>query len=163
MPLYPDPNPTGGGPGAVTSVFGRIGAVIATLGDYAASLITNDSSVPGATVKDALENLASTPGLRVLGPVLVPASTTVIIDVLATSKKFVIWHLLLDQPLATKLTQATIHCVNNGVTPIHIGSEEVGSIQSYVTSTVIAVGTLQLHITNNEVNDITVTGKVIEP
>lgn len=43
----------------VTSVFGRIGAVIATLGDYAASLITNDSSVTGATVKDALDTLGA--------------------------------------------------------------------------------------------------------
>lgn len=43
--------------GAVTSVFGRTGAVVAVLGDYAASLITNDSSVTGPTVKDALNNL----------------------------------------------------------------------------------------------------------
>ena len=42
---------------SVSSVFGRTGAVIALLGDYAASLITNDSSVVGATVKDALDNL----------------------------------------------------------------------------------------------------------
>lgn len=41
----------------VSSVFGRQGAVIAVLGDYAASLVTNDSSVPGATVADALDNL----------------------------------------------------------------------------------------------------------
>ncbi len=47
----------GGGGGAVTSVFGRIGAVVATLGDYAASLISNNSSVTGVTVKDALNTL----------------------------------------------------------------------------------------------------------
>ncbi len=40
---------------AVGSVFGRIGLVIAALGDYALSLITNDSSAPGATAKDALD------------------------------------------------------------------------------------------------------------
>lgn len=44
----------GSGSGIVSSVFGRIGAVVAALNDYAASLIQNDSSVAGATVKDAL-------------------------------------------------------------------------------------------------------------
>lgn len=43
----------------VRTVFGRIGNVVATLNDYAASLIGNDSSVSGATVKDALQTLAS--------------------------------------------------------------------------------------------------------
>ena len=43
---------------AVSSVFGRLGAVIAALGDYAASLVTNDSGVAGATVKEALDTLA---------------------------------------------------------------------------------------------------------
>lgn len=42
-------------PAPVTSVFGRIGAVIAVLGDYAASLVNNDSTVTGDTVKDALD------------------------------------------------------------------------------------------------------------
>lgn len=41
----------------VTSVFGRVGAVVAQLNDYVASLVGNDSSVPGATVADALEAL----------------------------------------------------------------------------------------------------------
>lgn len=41
--------------GKLTSVFGRAGAVVAALGDYAASLVTNDSSMLGATVKDALD------------------------------------------------------------------------------------------------------------
>jgi hypothetical protein len=42
----------------VMSVFGRVGAVVAVLGDYAAGLVTNDSVVEGATVKDALDNLS---------------------------------------------------------------------------------------------------------
>jgi hypothetical protein len=46
-----------GGAGAVVSVFGRIGAVVALAGDYAASLVTNNSSVPGAFVDDALDAL----------------------------------------------------------------------------------------------------------
>jgi len=41
----------------VSSVFTRAGAVVAAAGDYAASLITNDSTVAGATVKDALNTL----------------------------------------------------------------------------------------------------------
>jgi hypothetical protein len=41
----------------VLSVFARIGNVVAALNDYAASLIANDSSVAGATVKDALNAL----------------------------------------------------------------------------------------------------------
>lgn len=45
-------------PGAVTSVFSRIGEVTAATGDYAASEITNDSSVSGTYLKDALEDLA---------------------------------------------------------------------------------------------------------
>ncbi len=48
--------------GLVSSVFGRIGAVVAVLGDYAASLITNNSTVTGATVADALDWLASHAG-----------------------------------------------------------------------------------------------------
>lgn len=41
----------------VASVFGRVGAVLAQLGDYAASLVANDSAVSGATVRDALDAL----------------------------------------------------------------------------------------------------------
>lgn len=48
-----------GGGGAVTSVFGRVGAVVAAAADYAASLVTNDSGVAGAFVDDALDNLAA--------------------------------------------------------------------------------------------------------
>lgn len=52
-------NPSGGG---VTSWDGRTGAVVPLAGDYAASQVTNDSAVVGATVKDALNTLASAPG-----------------------------------------------------------------------------------------------------
>jgi hypothetical protein len=48
----------------VSSVFARVGAVVATLGDYAASLVSNDSSVTGATVKDALNTLLTSVGLK---------------------------------------------------------------------------------------------------
>ena len=49
----------GSGSGLVASVFGRIGIVASQVGDYLASQITNDSGVTGATVKDALNTLAS--------------------------------------------------------------------------------------------------------
>lgn len=47
----------GGGSGAVDSVFGRTGVVTAVTSDYDASQIDNDSSVSGATVADALDNM----------------------------------------------------------------------------------------------------------
>ena len=49
----------GGGGGPVDSVFGRIGAVAAVAGDYAASQVTNDSVVPGAFVDDALNAITT--------------------------------------------------------------------------------------------------------
>ncbi len=45
--------------GGVTSVFTRDGDVVATLNDYNASQVNNDSAVSGATVKEALENAAA--------------------------------------------------------------------------------------------------------
>lgn len=56
----------------VSSVFGRQGAVIAAASDYDASQVDNDSGVPGATVKDALDNivgrLTQELGLWLTGP-----------------------------------------------------------------------------------------------
>jgi hypothetical protein len=43
----------------VTSVFSRVGAVVAALSDYDASQIDNDSGVAGATVANALDALAA--------------------------------------------------------------------------------------------------------
>ena len=60
--LNPDyvPSLSGGGGGAVDSVFGRTGVVIAVAGDYTASQVTNDSLVTGAFVSDALNTLDTT-------------------------------------------------------------------------------------------------------
>jgi len=65
-----DPNPLQGNntPSVVTSVFGRVGAVIAQLYDYLASQVENDSSVSGGSVKDALEVLDA--GKQPLDPAL---------------------------------------------------------------------------------------------
>lgn len=49
--------PAGGG-GAVDSVFGRVGVVVAAASDYDAGQVDNDSGVAGAFVDDALNNLA---------------------------------------------------------------------------------------------------------
>lgn len=66
----------------VSSVFGRTGVIAAVLGDYAASLVTNDSSVSGSTVKDALNTLYTTltnidwkPSVRLAAIVALPANT----------------------------------------------------------------------------------------
>jgi hypothetical protein len=48
---------SGGGPGAVTSVFGRAGAVVPVANDYNASEVFNDSTVVGADVAAALDTV----------------------------------------------------------------------------------------------------------
>jgi len=50
----------------VASVFGRVGAIVAVFGDYDASLIDNDSDVPGANVKLALESLLELDGSKAM-------------------------------------------------------------------------------------------------
>jgi hypothetical protein len=47
------------GEGAVSSVFGRTGDVVATAGDYDSDLINNVSNVAGSSVSDALDQLDS--------------------------------------------------------------------------------------------------------
>lgn len=53
---------TGPAGGAVDSVFGRTGIVVALTGDYDSDQIDNVSSVSGASVSDALETLAASVG-----------------------------------------------------------------------------------------------------
>lgn len=53
------PSNSSGGSGAVDSVFGRTGVVVAQPADYNASQITNDSAVFGTNVDDALNYLDS--------------------------------------------------------------------------------------------------------
>jgi hypothetical protein len=49
----------GGGGGAVASVFGRAGVVVAVAGDYDSDEVTNVSAVVGVSVSDALDTLAA--------------------------------------------------------------------------------------------------------
>ena len=58
----------GGASPPVTSVFGRIGDVVAAASDYDASQVDNDSGVAGATVADALDTLAAGAAGDVVGP-----------------------------------------------------------------------------------------------
>lgn len=53
----------------VTSVFGRVGAVVAQLGDYVTSLVSNDSSWPGATAKAVLDEMPFDLDIRQFGAV----------------------------------------------------------------------------------------------
>ena len=59
----------------VSSLLGRGGDVVASVGDYAASLIANDSTVAGASLKDALETIDATfvpPSMTSVCPALWP-------------------------------------------------------------------------------------------
>jgi hypothetical protein len=50
--------------GAVSSVFGRQGAVVAVAGDYDTDQVENVSTVPGATASEALNSLLTTDGIQ---------------------------------------------------------------------------------------------------
>lgn len=50
MATIPSPYPPGGGAGAVTSVFGRTGVVVATTGDYTAAQVGADAAGAAAAV-----------------------------------------------------------------------------------------------------------------
>lgn len=65
----------------VASVFGRSGAVVAVSGDYTSTLITNSSSVTGATVTAALNTLNTTVGGLVTGVSSVFARTGAVVAV----------------------------------------------------------------------------------
>jgi len=52
----------GGGGGNVSSVFGRIGAVVAATGDYDGDQVDNVSTVPGVSLSDALDYLLANAG-----------------------------------------------------------------------------------------------------
>jgi hypothetical protein len=49
----------GGGSPPVSSVFGRMGTIWSSFGDYDASLVNNDSNVEGFSVAEALNTLGS--------------------------------------------------------------------------------------------------------
>jgi hypothetical protein len=75
---------------------------------------------------------------------------------------FAVYHLLIDQPAAPKLTKITVDMVSDGAAPVHSVPSDVGDIQNIETISVLDAGAVRLRITNNEANSITVSGKVIE-
>lgn len=59
-PIDNRPSPSGPIAAVITSVFGRYGPdIVAMVGDYLASQVSNDSTVDGETVKDALNNIVA--------------------------------------------------------------------------------------------------------
>lgn len=117
------------GAAAVSSVFGRTGAVTALLGDYSASKITNDSGATGANVAAALDalssgkqnaaaNLAAIAGLASAAdklPYFTGAGAAALADLSAFART------LLDDPDATAMratlglgTLAIRNSINNG-------------------------------------------------
>jgi len=87
---------------AVTSVFGRSGVVVSDAGDYAASQVTNDSTVTGAFVSDALETLATTLGGN-------PAGSTVTAPTSSQDGYYVSWNNTADEyELVTQLRNGFI-------------------------------------------------------
>lgn len=60
----------------VTTVFGRSGTVTATAGDYTASKVTNDSSISGTYVSNALDTLGTAASSSAYGQVKRATSVT---------------------------------------------------------------------------------------
>lgn len=100
--------------------------------------------------------------LREISPIVISPTTTVDVDVLGTGRLFAVYHLLIDQPAAPKLTKITVDMVSDGSAPVHSVPSDVGDIQNIETITVLDTGAIRLKIKNNEANNIIVSGKVIE-
>lgn len=74
---YPFFSDASDGSGAIQSVFGRTDAhITAVTGDYDASQVTNDSTVAGATVADALDTLSGATGATELSDLTDVSSST---------------------------------------------------------------------------------------
>ncbi len=105
-----------GGTVSVASVFGRVGNVVAVLGDYTSSLVTNLSGVAGATVTAALDALNSTPrpwlfaGATTLGNTTsaryIPTVTTVAVSATEAGSGWVVPCPGFIKNLAVNLTTA---------------------------------------------------------
>jgi len=107
----------GSGGGLVTSVFGRIGDVVAVLGDYDSSLIVNDSgTVPGATVSQALDALAA----DIAGTVPVGRTIT------TTSPLRIDGGASADLSANRTLSVLAVTNTNPGVAVAHAGAGDVG-------------------------------------
>lgn len=122
--------PGGGGGGAVTSVFGRVGAVVATAGDYDSDQINNASTVVGASVSDALDTLAAAIG----GTVPVGRTLT------TTSPLRIDGGGSADLSANRTLSVLAVSNTTPGVAPQHAGAADVGKAL-IATATASAWGT----------------------
>lgn len=100
---------------AVTSVYGRIGAVVANSGDYNSNQITNSSGVSGVSASDALNTLNSNKANKDGSN----ATGTWSINISGSSSK-------LDNLTASNLSNPVIGYVNT-----IIGTNEVGAIKTF--------------------------------
>lgn len=93
----------------VSTVFARTGAIVATLGDYAASLISNNSSVSGTTVRDALNTLlAAIPSVPVSS---VFARTGAVV---ATSGDYAASKITNDSSVSGSTTKDALNALSTG-------------------------------------------------
>lgn len=91
----------GGGGGAVSSVFGRTGAVVAATGDYDSDQVDNVSSVAGASVSDALETLATPQAAPLRNVLYVDPSATAYPAIVTIGTALTPYNLLQDAIDAT--------------------------------------------------------------
>ena len=105
--------------GTVNSVFGRDGDVVAVAGDYAASLITNDSGVVGATVANALDTLAgaipSTSDHIANASAVVGATVTAALNTLAAAIPTTSDHISNASGVAGATVTAALNALNGAI------------------------------------------------
>jgi hypothetical protein len=132
-----------GGVGLVTSVFGRVGAVVAQNGDYDSSQITNLSGVAGATVTAALDTLNTAVAGRVPTTRTLTTTSPLRIDGIGSA----------DLSANRTLTVLDVSNTSSGVAPQHAGAADVGKA-------LIATATGSTWSANFQAQDITTTGVV---
>lgn len=132
----------------VTSVHGRVGAITAAVSDYDASQIDNDSSVTGATVKLALDNLKTDVDLNSAKTGITSAQTSAI-----TTNTTSITGLssFANSVQATTVTNASNIATN--VTAIALNTAKVGITTSQASA--ITTNTAKTGITSAQASAIT--------
>jgi len=118
---------------AVSTVFGRVGNVVATTGDYSANQVTNNSTVAGAVVSEALsslnslkENISNKSDSYTASSSTTYTSTKALVDGLATKQN--------------TLTNPVTGVVGSGFLPVGTGSNVLGNSQISQSGTRVSVG-----------------------
>lgn len=114
-------------------------------------IVGHPVATPCSSVSQVIDTL-----LPAQNCVLIPAGTTVVVDVAPTANfrgvKWLITLAALDASLVRSFEVFGTH--QNGASPSHNEYSGLGSIISYVTDVTISGGNLQLEITNNEAVDL---------